>query len=381
MQQISLRTVRGKRWRFRIDDFPEPYRTLYKILEKQGYIIIGRHSAYKKCHWTHAAIVEERFCYKCKFYGIASHQCIQMTPAALWCWNACLHCWRLRPTDTLKFDETKLPWVDDPELIVEGSIEAHRESVMGYLGHPRLDDRMRRRIEEAMKPRHAAISLTGEPALYPRLGELIKEYHRRGITTFLVTRGVRPDVLANLEEEPTQLYISIEAWNKDSYNKFNRPLVPRAWELTWKTLELLPSFSSPTVIRFTLVRSFNIHDQALKAWAKMVEVSQPTYIELKSYMYVGASRQRLRKEDMLRHLEVLRIAKKFADMTGYKIVSQQIESRVVLLSRLDKPIRVGEGCPQGWIKEKERLEAMLEELEKHPELEGLEYKMVEESKI
>ena len=381
MQQISLRTVRGKRWRFRIDDFPEPYRTLYKILEKQGYIIIGRHSAYKKCHWTHAAIVEERFCYKCKFYGIASHQCIQMTPAALWCWNACLHCWRLRPTDTLKFDETKLPWVDDPELIVEGSIEAHRESVMGYFGHPRLDDRMRKRIEEAMNPRHAAISLTGEPALYPRLGELIEEYHRRGITTFLVTRGVRPDVLANLEEEPTQLYISIEAWDKDSYNKFNRPLVPRAWELTWKTLELLPSFSSPTVIRFTLVRSFNIHDQALKAWAKMVEVSQPTYIELKSYMYVGASRQRLRKEDMLKHLEVLRIAKKFADMTGYKIVSQQIESRVVLLSRLDKPIRVGEGCPRGWIKEKERLEAMLEELEKHPELEGLEYKMVEESKI
>ncbi len=98
-------------------------------------------------------------------------------------------------------------------------------------------------------------------------------------------------------------------------------------------------------------------------------------------MYVGASRQRLRKEDMLKHLEVLRIAKKFADMTGYKIVSQQIESRVVLLSRLDKPIRVGEGCPRGWIKEKERLEAMLEELEKHPELEGLEYKMVEESKI
>ncbi len=381
MQQLGMRTVRGKRWRLRIDDFPEPYRTLYKILEKQGYIIIGRHSAYKKCHWTHAAIVEERFCYKCKFYGIASHQCIQMTPAALWCWNACLHCWRLRPTDTLNFDETKIPWVDDPDLIVEGSIEAHREAVMGYLGHPRLDERMKKRIEEAMNPKHAAISLTGEPTLYPRLGELIQEYHRRGITTFLVTRGVRPDVLANLDEEPTQLYISIEAWDKDSYNKFNRPLVPRAWELTLKTLELLPSFSSPTVIRFTLVRGFNIHEQALRSWAKMIETSQPTYIELKSYMYVGASRQRLRRDDMLKHMEVLSIAKRFAEMTGYKIVSQQIESRVVLLSRLDKPIRVGEGCPEGWAREKERLELMLEEAKKYDELEGLEYKMVEENKI
>ncbi len=331
-------------------------------MQKQGYVIVGRHSVVKKCHWTHAALVEKRFCYKCKFYGIESHRCIQMSPVALWCWNACLHCWRLRPTDTLKWDELKLPWVDDPELIVEGSIEAQREIIASYKAHPRIDKRM---LEEAMNPRHVAISLTGEPTLYPRLGELIEEYHRRGLTTFLVTRGVRPDVLANLDEEPTQLYISIEAWDRKSYDYFDRPLVPRAWELTLKTLEMLPSFSSPTVIRITLVRSFNMHETALKAWAKMIETAQPTYVEVKAYMYVGASRQRLKPSDMPRHSEVYEYARKLAELTGYEIVSQQVSSRVVLLSRIGKPIRVGKGCPNML----DKLDAKLEETE------DLEYRM------
>ena len=380
LQEFKPRTVRGKRWKYRIDDFPEPYRTLYKILEKQGYIIIGRHSVYKKCHWTHAAIVERRFCYKCKFYGIASHRDIQMSPSALWCWNACLHCWRLRPTDTrIVWDDTKLPWVDDPDLIVEGSIEAHREALMGYWGHPRADKKL---LEEAMHPVHVAISLTGEPVLYPRLGELIQEYHKRGITTFLVTRGVRPDVLANLEEEPSQLYVSIEAWDKKSYEQFDKPLAPRAWELTLETLEMLPSFSSPTAIRFTLVRSFNMHERALKEWAKIVEKAEPTYIEFKSYMHVGAARHRLSREDMLRHLEVLEFAKKFSELTGYNIVSQQIESRVVLLSKLSRPIRIGEGCPGEIDREKGRLENMLEMLKKGlTDIDEKEYRMILEQKI
>ncbi|NOZ89456.1 MAG: 4-demethylwyosine synthase TYW1 [Crenarchaeota archaeon] len=376
--EFKPRTVRGKRWKLRIDDFPEPYRTLYKILERQGYIIIGRHSVYKKCHWTHAAIVERRFCYKCTFYGIESHRDIQMSPSALWCWNACLHCWRLRPTDTMKWDDTKIPWVDDPDLIVEGSIEAHREALMGYRGHPRADKKL---LEEAMNPVHAAISLTGEPTLYPRLGELIEEYHRRGITTFLVTRGVRPDVLANLEEEPSQLYISIEAWDKKSYEYFDKPLVPRAWELTMKTLEMLPSFSSPTVIRFTIVRSFNMHEQALKAWAKMVEIAQPTYIEFKSYMHVGAARQRLKSSDMVKHLELLRFAKKFADMTGYELLSQQVESRVVLLSRISRPIMIGRGCPGEWLRQKKIMEEMLENMRAREGLDETEYRMVLQQKI
>jgi len=331
--------------RLRLEDVPPAYRPLAEVMAKQKYHFVGRHTVVKKCYWTHAAIVDNRFCYKCKFYGIESHRDIQMSPVAFWCWNACLHCWRIRPQDLgIDVDETKMPFYDDPKLIVDGIIEAHRRMMSGYRGHPRADPK---RIEEAMNPAHVTMSLTGEPTLYPLLGELIREVHRRGMTTFLVTRGVRPDVLANLEEEPSQLYISLEAWDEKTYNFFNRPLVPRAWDLTLETLDLLPSFTSPTAIRITLVKGFNDSEEAARGFARLIERAQPTYVEVKAYMWVGASRERLTRQNMPRHEEVKRFAWRLAELTGYKPIGEVKASRVVLLSRLEKPIRLGKGCPEG----------------------------------
>ncbi|MEB3773349.1 MAG: 4-demethylwyosine synthase TYW1, partial [Desulfurococcales archaeon] len=288
--------------RMKLPQVPEKYQPLYERMVKQKYHFVGRHTVVKKCYWTHKAMVEGRHCYKCKFYGIESHRDIQMSPAAFWCWNACLHCWRIRPQDLgVDMDETKMPFYDDPKMLVDELIRVHRRLMSGYKGHPKVDPKM---LEEAMNPVHVTMSLTGEPTLYELLGDLVKEIHRRGMTTFIVTRGVRPDVLARLDEEPSQLYVSIEAWDKKSYNYFNRPLVPRAWELTLETLEMLASFSRPTVIRITLVRGFNDHDEALKGFARIIETAQPTYVEVKSYMWVGASRERLSKSNMARHDQV-----------------------------------------------------------------------------
>jgi len=65
-------------------------------------------------------------------------------------------------------------------------------------------------------------------------------------------------------------------------------------------------------------------------------------------MHIGVSRQRLSRSDMPKHEEVLRFAERFAQESGYNVLSQQISSRVVLLSKLSKPLRVGKGCPNGW---------------------------------
>ena len=51
-------------------------------------------------------------------------------------------------------------------------------------------------------PKHIAISLTGEPTLYTRLGEFIELANRRGISTFLVTNGTLPMVLEKLDPLP-----------------------------------------------------------------------------------------------------------------------------------------------------------------------------------
>ena len=327
----------------------DPLTLIINRLKSQKYHLIGTHSAVKKCLWVHNALVEGRFCYKCKFYGIESHRCIQFTPSTLWCWNACLHCWRVRPQDYgfTYSDLTRLPYVDDPDFIAEMAIHEHRRTVSGY--RHRTSEKLWR---EAMDPKHVAISLTGEATLYPRLGELIKAFHKRGLTTFLVTRGIRPEVLASLDEEPTQLYVSIEAWNKEMYDYFNRPLTSRGWDRTLETLEILPSFTCPTVIRVTVLRGFNMNEKAVNGFSKILGIAEPTYIEVKAYMHVGGSIERLSRDNMPSFKEVLEFAKKLSESMGYRVASYSIPSRVVLLTKLEKSIiRYGKGCPKGWHEE------------------------------
>jgi len=326
----------------RIDTFS----IVMRELEKEKYHLVGSHSVYKKCHWTHEALTSNRYCYKGKFYGIESHRCVQMSPSAAWCWFRCIHCWRLEPEDIgLDWDETKIPYEDEPEIIVEQSIEEHKRAVSGYFGREGVS---KEKVVEAMNPKHVAISLTGEPTLYSRLGELIKEYHKRGLTTFLVTSGVRPDILASLEEEPTQLFVSLQAPNEKKHKLINRTIVANSWNLVMETLKMLPSFSSPTVIRMTMIKGFNMSEEDANEFAKIIEIAQPTYIEVKAYMHVGPSTYRLTKDAMPRHSEIREFAKLLSSLTGYKILSEHVPSRIVLLSKLDRPIQIGNAWTENW---------------------------------
>jgi len=314
--------------------------SLIQTLKKQRYHMVGRHSAVKRCKWLYEAIVHGRPCYKQKFYGIKSHQCIQMTPVLFYCTQRCLFCWRAQSGDfQITWEETKLPekW-DSPEDIVEGCIKAQLDILSGYKGNPKADPQ---KLREALRPRHAAISLTGEPTLYEPIGELIHVFHRRGFTTFLVSNGTVPSVLAKLSHEPSQLYVSICAPNKETHKKVCRPIIPDAWEKLNESLELLQSFKCPTVIRITAVRGLNMGN--VEEYAKLIEKANPTYIEPKAFMHVGFSRLRLGYEGMPNHREIREFAFKLAQATGYKVVDESEDSRVVLLSQLDKPLRLSHG--------------------------------------
>ena len=85
-----------------------------KALIKEGYRIIGSHSAVKLCRytrvmhtvpavripnhfiicyrWTKAQMRGRGGCYKHTFYGITSYQCMEATPS-LACANKCVFCW------------------------------------------------------------------------------------------------------------------------------------------------------------------------------------------------------------------------------------------------------------------------------------------------
>jgi tRNA wybutosine-synthesizing protein 1 len=310
---------------------------LIRLLERQKYHLVGSHSAVKRCRWLYESLVHNRPCYKQKFYGIKSHQCIQMTPALHYCTMRCLFCWRAQSGDLshLIWDEQTAPNWDDPEQIVETSIKTQIKLVSGYMGNPKTD---RIKVLESLRPKHVAISLAGEPTLYPQLGELIHEFKKRSFTTFLVSNGTVPEALAKLSEEPTQLYVSLCAYDEQCFKKTCRPQEARAWEKLNQTLAALPSFKCPTVLRLTLARHLNLERPEL--YAKLVEKANPTYVEPKAYMHVGFSRLRLSFENMPSHQEIRTFAEQLAHELSYKILDEASDSRVVLLSRLEKPIRL-----------------------------------------
>lgn len=312
---------------------------VFRLLRRQKYHLVGRHSAVKRCHWLYEALVHGRFCYKNKFYGVPSHRCIQMTPAVIYCTLRCLYCWRIQPEDVgVMWDELSPPSWDEPREIVEGAIAEQRRILSGYKARVLAGEVPPEMYEEALNPSHAAISLAGEPTLYPRIGELVEEFRRRGFTTFVVTNGTIPEALERMETLPSQLYVTLPAPRKDVFERVNRPIIDGAWERLLRTLELLPSLNTRKVVRLTLVRGLNMMDA--KSYAKLIEKASPHYVEAKGYVNVGMSVFRLGRSAMPTHEEVKTFAEELANKLGMRVIGEVPESRVVLLSHLKRPERV-----------------------------------------
>lgn len=313
---------------------------LKALLTKQKYHIVGAHSAVKKCRWLHQSLIRERVCYKQKFFGIESHRCVQMTPALYQCTQRCLWCWRVMPEDLgLKGFYLNFERVDDPRDIIEGCIWEQRKILSGYRDLVKRGIVRADKLEEAMAPNNFAISLAGEPTLYPRLSELIIDLKNMSFTTFLVTNGTNPQALKQLEAEPTQLYVTVGAPTQNLYESVTRPVIKGAFNKLKETLSLLNTFSCPTVFRITSAKGLNM--TAPNEYSKLALASNPTYIEVKGAMSVGYGTKtgRMKPENMPTMGEVVTFANEIAKMTGYKKVAQDFDSKVVLLSRLEKIIR------------------------------------------
>ena len=190
------------------------------LLKKQHYAIAGKHSAVQICRWTKKSLLDEGVCYKQKFYGIKSHKCCQMSPSAVWCQNKCIHCWRA--IEATQGDKLPKKQINEPEEIIEACIKFQKKLLTGFKGNKKTN---KKKFKEAQEPNQFAISLIGEPTLYPEIGELVQTLRKQGKTTFIVTNGLQPTVLnkmARKKQLPTQLYISLNAPNKWLYNKWHR---------------------------------------------------------------------------------------------------------------------------------------------------------------
>ncbi|KAI4159763.1 MAG: hypothetical protein L6R39_000320 [Caloplaca ligustica] len=254
----------------------------YAALTKQGYTIIGSHSGVKICRWTKSALRGRGSCYKYSFYGIKSHLCMETTPS-LSCSNKCVFCWR-HGTNPVG---TSWRWkVDPPAMIFQGAKEGHLKKIKMMRGVPGV---RAERFQEAMRIRHCALSLVGEPIFYPHINEFLRLLHGERISSFLVCNAQHPEQLQALDKV-TQLYVSIDASNKESLRKVDRPLHRDFWERFLKCLDILREkrFQMRTVFRLTLVKGFNVEDEA-EGYAALVARGLPCFVEVKGVTYCGTS--------------------------------------------------------------------------------------------
>jgi tRNA wybutosine-synthesizing protein 1 len=115
------------------------------------------------------------------------------------------------------------------------------------------------RFEEGLNVRHCALSLVGEPIIYPEINRFVKLLHDKGISSFMVTNAQFPEKIESLVPV-TQLYVSIDAPTEESLKKIDRPLFHDFWQRFLDCLVALSTKGQRTVYRLTLVKDWNMDE-------------------------------------------------------------------------------------------------------------------------
>jgi len=193
---------------------------------------------------------------------------------------------------------------------------------------------------EALNPNHAAISLDGEPLLFPRMSELVKEFRNRNMTTFIVTNSTLPDKVTNLEHYPSQFYFTLAAPNEQIYKKVCRPMVKNGWMKIQETLSQLESLPCRTLVRLTAVKDININEQYIQDYIKIVEKANPNFFEIKGFTLQAKAlliQDRLKSDKDIKEYfpsyEYLKeIALKFEELGNFSLIYKNRPSRDFLFA-------------------------------------------------
>ncbi|XP_039588797.1 S-adenosyl-L-methionine-dependent tRNA 4-demethylwyosine synthase TYW1-like isoform X1 [Passer montanus] len=297
---------------------------LREALTKQGYKLIGSHSGVKLCRWTKSMLRGRGGCYKHTFYGIESHRCMEATPS-LACANKCVFCWRHHTNPV----GTEWRWkMDQPEVILQEALEKHQNMIRQFKG---VSGVKAARLEEALAVKHCALSLVGEPIMYPHINHFVRLLHQHGISTFLVTNAQFPEEIRRLEPV-TQLYVSVDASTKESLRRIDRPLFKDFWQRFLDSLKALAEKQQRTVYRLTLVKAWNVDE--LKAYADLISLGKPDFIEVKGVTYCGeSSASSLTMANVPWHGEVVSFVQELARLLPeYGIACEHEHSNCLLLA-------------------------------------------------
>jgi tRNA wybutosine-synthesizing protein 1 len=264
-------------------------------------------------------------CYKHTFYGIASHLCMEMTPN-LACANKCIFCWRHHSNPV----GTAWNWkMEDPEFIVTEAIKKHRKMINAAKGIPGV---LEARFIEGMNPRHVALSLVGEPIMYPEINKFVNLLHERDMSTFLVTNAQFPEAIASLAPV-TQLYVSVDAATEKTLKEIDRPLFRDFWPRFLESLEALSKKGQRTVYRLTLVNEWN--NEEIENYAELIGRGLPDFIEVKGVTYSGVAKDsKLTMKNVPWHEEVCAFVRNLVNLLkDYEIACEHEHSNCLLIAR------------------------------------------------
>ncbi len=317
---------------------------LKQVLQRQGYQILGKSTFVKKCYWTHQRLRANRNCYK-KYYGIQSHRCIQATASVI-CNFSCVFCWRTKHddvglgrnyTEELRYNsDLHVKLFDSPDEVVENLIHGWKRIISGYKADvsPEL-------WEEAEDPKHVALSLNGEPMIYPFMVDLVKKLKEKGMTVFIVTNGSFPERIKEFKEKdiwPTQLYVTLPPPDEEDFYRTFRPNNREQWNKIMETLDLLGAISEETrkVARLTVAKGYNLKD--VEGYARLIRKMDADFVEIKGVVHVGAALNRIERSAMPTHEEVKYFSNHLADLLGYRLVAESPDSTLVILTSGKKPL-------------------------------------------
>jgi tRNA wybutosine-synthesizing protein 1 len=94
-----------------------------------------------------------------------------------------------------------------------------------------------------------------------------------------------------------------------------------------------------SVLRMTLIRDHNNSEEMIPVFADLIKRSNVHFVEVKSYMHIGRSTNRLQRSDMLDFAEVQYFAYQLAKKSHiFDVMDESEASRIVVLQNQQRLI-------------------------------------------
>ena len=95
---------------------------------------------------------------------------------------------------------------------------------------------------------------------------------------------------------------------------------------------MLAELDTRTVLRVTLIKNWNDSEKMISGFASIFEKSNAHFIEMKSYMHIGRSTNRLEYENMVEMADVRRFTEKISNKSDrFEVMDESEISKIVIL--------------------------------------------------